>query len=87
MFLQTHSKLTDVHLNGFIASSACVCKTMEHADDVSKYVIKTVKYHMVLISFATQITFLRNVTWVIVNLCRNKDPAPPMDTIKEVREH
>lgn len=30
------------------------------------------------------ITFLRNVTWVIVNLCRNKDPAPPMDTIKEV---
>ena len=66
---------------------------MEHADDVSKlcqfagHVIKTVKYQLVLISFATQITFLRNVTWVIVNLCRNKDPAPPMDTIKEVREH
>lgn len=30
------------------------------------------------------ITFLRNVTWVVVNLCRNKDPPPPMATIKEV---
>lgn len=27
-------------------------------------------------------TFLRNVTWVIVNLCRSKDPAPPANTIK-----
>lgn len=30
------------------------------------------------------ITFLRNVTWVIVNLCRNKDPPPPVQTIKEL---
>jgi len=30
------------------------------------------------------ITFLRNVTWVIVNLCRNKDPAPPTATIHEI---
>lgn len=30
------------------------------------------------------ITFLRNVTWVIVNLCRNKDPPPPVHTIKEI---
>ncbi|XP_076639706.1 karyopherin alpha3 [Colletes latitarsis] len=30
------------------------------------------------------ITFLRNVTWVIVNLCRNKDPAPPVQTIKDI---
>ena len=36
-------------------------------------------------SCTPQISFLRNVTWVIVNLCRNKDPPPPMDTIKEVR--
>ncbi|KAL0118598.1 hypothetical protein PUN28_009342 [Cardiocondyla obscurior] len=30
------------------------------------------------------ITFLRNVTWVIVNLCRNKDPPPPVQTIQEI---
>ena len=28
------------------------------------------------------ISFLRNVTWVVVNLCRNKDPPPPFTTIK-----
>ncbi|XKL66606.1 hypothetical protein PGB90_010026 [Kerria lacca] len=30
------------------------------------------------------ITFLRNVTWVIVNLCRNKEPPPPKQTIAEI---
>lgn len=30
------------------------------------------------------IPFLRNVTWVIVNLCRNKDPPPHIDTIREI---
>ncbi|XP_030748012.1 importin subunit alpha-3 [Sitophilus oryzae] len=30
------------------------------------------------------ISFLRNVTWVIVNLCRNKDPPPPIHTIDEL---
>lgn len=30
------------------------------------------------------IGFLRNVTWVVVNLCRNKEPPPPQPTIKEI---
>lgn len=30
------------------------------------------------------ITFLRNVTWVIVNLCRNKDPPPPQPALREL---
>lgn len=30
------------------------------------------------------ISFLRNVTWVIVNLCRNKEPPPPFHTIIEI---
>lgn len=30
------------------------------------------------------LSFLRNVTWVIVNLCRNKDPPPAVDTIKRL---
>ena len=30
------------------------------------------------------LSFFRNVTWVIVNLCRNKDPPPPVQTIKDI---
>ena len=30
------------------------------------------------------ISFLRNVTWVVVNLCRNKDPPPPVQTIRDI---
>lgn len=37
-----------------------------------------------LIQPTMSLSFLRNVTWVIVNLCRNKDPPPPTDTIKEL---
>lgn len=29
-------------------------------------------------------TFLKNLTWVIVNICRNKDPPASMETIKEI---
>lgn len=29
-------------------------------------------------------SFLRNVTWVIVNLCRSKDPPPPEETITQL---
>uniref|UniRef100_A0A2P2I4A8 Importin subunit alpha n=1 Tax=Hirondellea gigas TaxID=1518452 RepID=A0A2P2I4A8_9CRUS len=31
-----------------------------------------------------QLGFLRNVTWVIVNLCRNKDPPPKPDIIAQL---
>ncbi|KAG6441103.1 importin subunit alpha-4 [Manduca sexta] len=30
------------------------------------------------------ISFLRNISWVIVNLCRNKDPPPQVKTIQEI---
>ena len=30
------------------------------------------------------ISFKRNVAWVIVNLCRNKDPPPPIETITKI---
>lgn len=29
-------------------------------------------------------SFLRNVTWVIVNLCRSKEPPPPLETIQKL---
>ncbi|XP_076435774.1 importin subunit alpha-3-like [Babylonia areolata] len=40
-----------------------------------------------LLSFITPdipLTFLRNVAWVVVNLCRNKEPAPPASTIHQI---
>lgn len=37
-----------------------------------------------LINPDISLSFLRNVTWVIVNLCRNKDPPPPVKTIEEL---
>lgn len=30
------------------------------------------------------ITFLRNVTWVFVNLCRHKDPPLSLDIVQEI---
>uniref|UniRef100_A0AAQ5XCE9 Importin subunit alpha n=1 Tax=Amphiprion ocellaris TaxID=80972 RepID=A0AAQ5XCE9_AMPOC len=50
------------------------------------YVISlgVVKPLLSFINPSIPITFLRNVTWVIVNLCRNKDPPPPMETVQEV---
>ncbi|KAF6021163.1 KPNA3 [Bugula neritina] len=36
------------------------------------------------ISDEIPMTFLRNVTWVIVNLCRNKEPPPPSDTVQRL---
>uniref|UniRef100_A0AAR2INI9 Importin subunit alpha n=1 Tax=Pygocentrus nattereri TaxID=42514 RepID=A0AAR2INI9_PYGNA len=52
------------------------------------YVISlgVVKPLLSFINPSIPITFLRNVTWVIVNLCRNKDPPPPMETVQEVRD-
>ncbi|TNN53499.1 Importin subunit alpha-4 [Liparis tanakae] len=50
------------------------------------YVINlgVVKPLLSFINPSIPITFLRNVTWVIVNLCRNKDPPPPMETVQEI---
>uniref|UniRef100_A0A0L8HVF6 IBB domain-containing protein n=1 Tax=Octopus bimaculoides TaxID=37653 RepID=A0A0L8HVF6_OCTBM len=36
------------------------------------------------ISPSIPLPFLRNVAWVIVNLCRNKEPPPPPETINEI---
>ncbi|XP_053212302.1 importin subunit alpha-3-like [Panonychus citri] len=50
------------------------------------YCIKlgVVKPLLSLIEPEMALSFLRNVTWVIVNLCRNKDPPPPIETIQEL---
>uniref|UniRef100_A0A4W5KUN6 Importin subunit alpha n=1 Tax=Hucho hucho TaxID=62062 RepID=A0A4W5KUN6_9TELE len=50
------------------------------------YVISlgVVKPLLSFINPSIPISFLRNVTWVIVNLCRNKDPPPLMETVQEI---
>ena len=68
-----------------------ICWPLAHAcpgdgPQCRDYVISlgVVKPLLSFINPSIPITFLRNVTWVIVNLCRNKDPPPPMETVQEV---
>ncbi|XP_013775311.1 importin subunit alpha-3-like [Limulus polyphemus] len=54
--------------------------------DLRDYVIRlgVVQPLLLFIKPDIPLSFLRNITWVIVNLCRNKEPPPPKDTISEL---
>uniref|UniRef100_A0A7N8XDU8 Importin subunit alpha n=1 Tax=Mastacembelus armatus TaxID=205130 RepID=A0A7N8XDU8_9TELE len=64
----------------------CVVSSPGDGPQCRDYVISlgVVKPLLSFISPSIPITFLRNVTWVMVNLCRHKDPPPPMETIQEI---
>ncbi|MGH0126522.1 UNVERIFIED_CONTAM: hypothetical protein FKN15_028893, partial [Acipenser sinensis] len=71
--------------SGTSAQTQAVVKSRD-GPQCRDYVISLgiVKPLLSFINPSIPITFLRNVTWVIVNLCRNKDPPPPMETVQEI---
>ncbi len=42
---------------------------------------------LTFINDSIPIAFLRNVTWVLVNLCRHKEPPPSLKTIQDLLPH
>jgi importin subunit alpha-2 len=33
---------------------------------------------------STEITFTRNIVWLMSNLCRNKNPMPPFEKVQQM---